>query len=257
VPRTYSLFNCPFVDSSVNDKTVEFVSPTLRKAIQEGKDISLAHLLIPPEHPVSQYKESSKEFTSLNLKSTDPRLHRSLSLPEFALAFIRYINIMTEVHTERHAELTSYLSLIIKLVVQYPAPLFYEYHKNFSRKAAAILFTRGRKINWSIRDDDLYFQIFAGRRSRTCERCSSVDHSTDFCPTIIHADLKTNLFNSFSDARNRVYFDSRPKRTPILTADQREICFNYNGFRGCNNPSCPRAHACLRCQQPHSQKDCR
>ncbi|CAF4978385.1 unnamed protein product, partial [Rotaria socialis] len=25
------------------------------------------------------------------------------------------------------------------------------------------------------------------------------------------------------------------KHTPILAADQREICFNYNGNRGCTN----------------------
>ncbi|CAM4922985.1 unnamed protein product [Rotaria socialis] len=34
----------------------------------------------------------------------------------------------------------------------------------------------------------------------------------------------------------------RFKRTPILTADQREICFNYNGNRGCTNHLCQRAH---------------
>ena len=165
VPRTYSLFNCPFVDSSdADDSTIEFVSPALRKAIQQGKDVCLAHLLIPPEHSMSQYKDSVKDFTSLYLKSSDPRLQRSLSLTDFILAFIRYMNIMTEVHPERRIELTSYFSFVIKLGVQFPAPLFYEYHKSFSRKAAAILFAKGRKINWAVRDDDLYFQIFVGRR---------------------------------------------------------------------------------------------
>lgn len=258
MPRTYSLFNCPFVDSSVvDDSTVEFVSPALRKAIQEGKDVCLAHLLIPPEHSISQYKDGSKDFTSLYLKSSDPRLQRCLSLTDFILAFIRYMNIMTEVHSERRVELTAYFSFVVKLGVQFPAPLFYDYHKSFSRKAAAILFAKGRRINWAVRDDDLYFQIFAGRRSRTCERCSSVDHATEFCLTIIHTDLKTNLFHSTTDARNRSFPDSRPKRTPIFTADQREICFNYNGFRGCTTSTCSLAHVCLKCQQPHSQKDCR
>jgi hypothetical protein len=214
--------------------------------------------LIPEEHSLSQYKDSRKDFTSLYLKSTDPRLHRSLSLPEFILAFIRYLNVMTEMHSERRAELTSYLLFIVKLGVQFPHPLFYEYHKNFSRKAASVLFTQGRKIDWSLRDDDLYFQIFAGRRARTCEKCSSVDHTSEFCPSILHADLKTDLFTStYNDSRSRNTVWPRFKRTPVFTADQREICFNFNGPRGCSNAACQRAHACLKCQQPHSQKDCR
>jgi len=213
---------------------------------------------MPPEHSAAQYKENDKEFTSLYLKSSDPRLLRSLSLPDFILAFIRYLNVMTEVHPDRRAELTSYLSFVVKLAVQFPQSLFYEYHKSFSRKAASILFSQGRRINWSLRDDELYFNIFAGRRARTCEKCSSVDHSTEFCPAIFHADLKTDFFNSIlMDNRNRSYMGNRPKRTPVFTADQREICFNFNGQRGCSNSPCQRAHVCLKCQQGHAQKDCR
>ena len=99
-PRTYSLFHCQTIDSSDVSPVIKYVAPALRKAIQEGKDVSLTHLLMPPEHSASQYKEDNKEFTSLYLKSSDPRLHRSLSLPDFLLAFVRYLNIMTEVHPE-------------------------------------------------------------------------------------------------------------------------------------------------------------
>lgn len=257
LPRRYSLFNCQAIDSSDSLPPTEYIPPSLRKAIQEGKDVSLAHLLIPPEHAAAEYKDNLKEFTSLYLKPSDPRLHRSLSLPDFILAFIRYMNVMTEVHPERRVELTNYLSFVVKLAVQFPSPLFYEYHKNFSRKAASILFSQGRKIDWSVRDDDLYFQIFAGRRARTCDKCSSVDHSTDFCPSILHADLKTDIFNSSTEARSRPSNWSRVKRVPVLTSDNREVCFNFNGYRGCSNSACPRAHLCLKCLQPHSQKDCR
>ena len=126
-----------------------------------------------PEHSAAQYKENDKEFTSLYLKSSDSRLLRSLSLPDFILAFVRYLIVMTEVHPDRRAELTSYLSFVVKLAVQFPQPLFYEYHKSFSRKAASVLFSQGRRIDWSLRDDELYFNIFAGRRARTCEKCLS------------------------------------------------------------------------------------
>ncbi|CAF4595751.1 unnamed protein product, partial [Rotaria socialis] len=112
---------------------------------------------------LSQYQDGTKDSTSIYLKSTDPCLHQSLSLPEFILVSIRYLNVMTAVHPERRAELNFYLSPILKLRVQFSLPLFYEYHKNFSRKAAAIILTRYGKINWSIRDKDLYFQVFAGR----------------------------------------------------------------------------------------------
>ena len=85
-----------------------------------------------PEYPTFQYIDDHKNFPLLYLKTSDPRLNRSLSLPDFILAFVRYLNIMTEVHPERRAELTSYLSFIVKLAVQFPSSLFYEYHKNFS-----------------------------------------------------------------------------------------------------------------------------
>ena len=220
-PRTYTLFDCPISDCSNSPSTVEYIPQSLRKAIQEGKDVSLAHLLIPEEHSLSQYQDGTKDFTSIYIKSIDPRLHRSLSLPEFILSFIRYLNVMTEVHPERRAELTNYLSFIIKMGVQFPPPLFYEYHKNFSRKAAAILSTQGRKIDWSIRDDDLYFQIFAGRWTRTCEKYSSVDHSSEFCPSIFYTDLKTDLSSMSTNApRSRSAVWQRFKRTPVFLSSR-------------------------------------
>ena len=116
-PRTYSLFNCQIVDSSSGSHDIEDIAPSLRKAIQEGKEVCLAHLLMPPEHPASQYKESQTEFTSLYLKSTDPRLHRSLSLPDFLLAFVRYMNVMTEIHPGPIAEAWVFQSVFSVVLV--------------------------------------------------------------------------------------------------------------------------------------------
>ena len=238
-PRTYSLFNCQVADYSDSLPVTEYIAPSLRKAIHEGKDVCLAHLLMPPEHSASQYKDNHREFTSLYLKSSDPRLHRTLSLPDFLLAFVRYMNVMTEVHPERRAELTHYLSFVVKLAVQFPPPLFYEYHKHFSRKAAVYsIFSRLHDL--AVRDDDLYFQSFAGRRARTCD-----------------ADLTADFFASSSDSRLRSPLSFRTRRPPVLTSDQREVCFNFNGYRGCSNSACARAHVCLRCLQSHAQKDCR
>ena len=138
--RTYSLFNCQIVDFSSDPPDIEDITTSLRKAIQEGMDVCLAHLLMAPEHPAShKYKESQTEFISLYLKPTHSRLHRSLSLSDFLSAFVRYLNVMTEIHSERRAELTYYLSFVAKLAVQFSTALFYQYHTNFSRKAASIL----------------------------------------------------------------------------------------------------------------------
>ena len=80
---------------------------------------------IPTEYCFTQCKE-------------DPRSHRTLNLPEFVFDFLRYLNVITEVHPERREELTAYLSLIARLGVQFPPPLFYEYHKLFTHRGARL-----------------------------------------------------------------------------------------------------------------------
>ncbi|CAF0842148.1 unnamed protein product [Didymodactylos carnosus] len=47
-----------------------------------------------------------------------------------------------------------------------------------------MLSASGVKIDWSVRDDELYFCIFARQRARNCDHCQAVDHSTDFCPAV-------------------------------------------------------------------------
>ena len=73
-------------DYSDSLPVTEYLAPSRRKAIQEGKDVCLAHLLMPSEHSASQYKDNHRELTSLYLKSSDPRLHRTLSFSDFLLA---------------------------------------------------------------------------------------------------------------------------------------------------------------------------
>ena len=167
------------------------------------------------------------------------------------------MNAITEVHSERRAKLTHYLSFVLKLAVQFPPPLFREYRKHFSRKAASILVSRGRKIDWIVCNDDIYSQIFAGRRARACDKYASVDHSTDFCPAVLHADLKMEFFASSSDDRLGSPLSFRIRRPPALNNDQREVCFNFNGHCDCSNSACVRAHVFFRCLQSHAQKDCR
>ncbi|CAF5109281.1 unnamed protein product [Rotaria magnacalcarata] len=58
--RTYTLFNCPILDCSNSPSMVEFIPQSLRKAIQEGKDVCLAHLLIPEEHSLTIPRRNKK-----------------------------------------------------------------------------------------------------------------------------------------------------------------------------------------------------
>ncbi|CAF1600254.1 unnamed protein product [Rotaria magnacalcarata] len=64
-PRTYTLFNCPIFDCSNSPSMVEFIPQSLRKAIQEGKDVCLAHLLIPEEHSLTIPRRNKKFHANL------------------------------------------------------------------------------------------------------------------------------------------------------------------------------------------------
>ncbi|CAF1606511.1 unnamed protein product, partial [Didymodactylos carnosus] len=129
---------------------------------------------------------------------------------------------------------------IVKMVTTFPPPLFFEYHKQFSSKAAAILSTSGVKIDWSVRDDKLYFSVFAGRRARNYDHCQAVDHSTDFCPAVSRLNPFTLLqhpllqVSSAPTSTFPVRPNNRSRRHPVTLSDGRHICFNFNEERGCN-----------------------
>ncbi|CAF4536869.1 unnamed protein product, partial [Didymodactylos carnosus] len=253
--RTYTLYNARSEDESPGSQSqslreIEYVTPKLRRAILEGKDVPLVHLIMPEEHSGSQYKGDRKELNSFIIKQNDPRLTKSLSLSEFVLAFVKYLNIMCDVHTDRRQELTAYLVFMVKFASTYPGSLFYEYHKQFSAKSAAILHTRGIKLDWSKRDDDLYLAIIAGRQGRACRRCHGVDHSTEFCPTLFRTDV-----NALAGGIITTPITPNPntsgtflRREPVYVADGSQVCFNYNSFKGCHRPPshpCPHSHVCI------------
>lgn len=75
---------------------VETVSPSIRKAIIEGKDVNLAHLLIPTTNAISIRGKEMKYGEEKPEK--DPRLYRSLSISEFIYAFGIYKNIMCQTY---------------------------------------------------------------------------------------------------------------------------------------------------------------
>ena len=53
-------------------------------------------------------------------------------------AFGIYKSIMTEVYPQRQRELDAYERCITNMGIRYPGSGFYEYHRQFSAKAAAL-----------------------------------------------------------------------------------------------------------------------
>ena len=58
---------------------------------------------------------------------------------------------------------------------------FYEYNQTFSREAASHLRYQNKLVNWSIRNNTLFCNIFSNLRPETCDHCKSTLHGSDFC----------------------------------------------------------------------------
>ena len=224
---------------------VETVSPHLRKNILEGKEVNLASLLIP------QYSGPSPMFTSSGEKydKPDPKLNRNLSITEFMQAFGTYKNIMCEGYPNRRVELDLYERDIIEMATKYKDSRFYEYHKQFSAKAAAHLIYNNIKVDWSPRDSKLYCNIFASHQAITCALCSSVSHSTGFCPKSLDNTLSLSTRFSYEKGGDNL------NRTKTSYQGQ-EICNHFNKERSCFRINCKYAHLCLTCKKEHSQSRC-
>ncbi|XP_033119144.1 uncharacterized protein LOC117118615 [Anneissia japonica] len=152
---------------------VETISPTIRNQIITGRDV-LASLFIPYcNGPSSDGKDSSKDI----------RLNRLLKIGEFINAFGIYKNILGNVYPQRREELDKYERDIVDMATRYPGKGFYEYHKQFSLTAAAHLRYNDILVDWSIRNNTLFCNVFANSRPNTCQFCYSTLHLTAFCPT--------------------------------------------------------------------------
>ena len=227
---------------------VELVSPMIGKKILEGKNVNLAVLLIPHYEGVMTNEERS-DLYSCSTKNPDHRLNKILDLSSFMKAFGIYKSVMTEVYPQRQKELDLYERNIIDMGTRYPGSGFYEYHRQFSAKAAAYLEQHNIKIDWSIRDNILYTNIFTGQQASSCRLCHSLSHDTSFCPQTLHerySRFDSNQVYKRSDMRGRVkkFFNGQ------------EICNNYNGPKGCIRERCNYSHVCLSCHNSHPQKKC-
>ena len=185
------------------------------------------------------------------VKSTDARLTRSLNIEEFRQAFFLYRNIICEKEPLRRAEFDTYFDFIESLHSQFGGSKFYGYHNAFSKKAAMYHAHYQTIISWANKDADLYLHIFAGERSRACDACKSMLHSTRFCPESL-SNPNPSRFNS--DAKTKL--DRRGRQR--VYHQGKETCNNYN-TSGCNldHGNSNIVHNCLQCKaDSHSASEC-
>ncbi|MES9880562.1 MAG: hypothetical protein ABW185_06725, partial [Sedimenticola sp.] len=234
---------------------VETVHPSLKKQIQEGKDINLAALLIPYFNCMTDQSNSNANCCK---EKPDPRLNNVLSLSQFIQAFGIYKNIMCMAHPQRRPELDLYERDIIDMSSRYGGSGFYEYHKTFSAQAAAHLRFNNVKVDWSFRNNTLFCSIFTNYRANACTLCGSTLHASQFCPRHVYDKVVTppehnsivprSTFNAGSStARPNSNTDIWGRQR--LTHNGKEICNNFNSNRGCALQKCRNIHVCSSCKQ--------
>ena len=119
---------------------------------------------------------------------------------------------------------------------------FYEYHKQFSAKAAAHLKYHNVKVDWSVRSNTLFCNIFANYKPLSCNLCQAVGHTSNFCPKNLEGKKPEKVLDTYGGAR--VYLQGR------------EICNNFNSNAGCNRSRCSHLHICLTCKKDHPKSVC-
>ena len=147
--KVLTAMNQPGV-AAENYRNVEVVSPQLRAQIIAGKDINLALLLMPNNDSTSEHRRVDVDGLEYIMKPGDPRLSKNLTLGEFIVAFGKYKNIVCEVLPHRRTELDHYERDVVEMANNFGGTRFYDYHKAFSAKAAALLHQRNIKVDWSL-----------------------------------------------------------------------------------------------------------
>ena len=219
----------------------------------------MACLLIPDyEASVTSYENlSGLEF--LKRDRRDHRLDRALSISQFFKAFGIYKRVMSEAYPLRWTELDLY-EADIGNIYEHFGDIFYQYHVQFSKRAAAYM-EKGIKVDWSKRHKDLFQLLIGGGGGGA--RLSYVNTVHRLIIRVLFVPLR--LMSKFLQMqRNHLprSFQSRSLVViymggPRLFYKGREICNNFNSARNCNSPICPHRHICKKCKQPgHGEMTC-
>lgn len=228
--------------SSESLPSVEIVPSSIRHQIKEGKDINLVLLLLPHyDNDGGRYHRVAEVGAQSYQLQTDPRLCKSLTLGEFVKAFAIYRNIMCEAYPNRRQELDTYERDIVDLALTFPGSVFYEYHKAFSARAAALLHQRNVKVNWGIRDNQLYTTLCSGFKCNSCKLCNHMSHTEEFCPLVLNGSASKQANSNSRKGDNYGKGNTDRKGRPRVMHQGREICNNFND-QGCDRDHCHFLH---------------
>lgn len=223
-------------------------SHQIRASIVEGKDVNLASLLILS--PASERQMVDCGDVAVFLRTSDSRLQRNLSFPEFVSAFGIYRDILCQTFPDRREELDTYLAMMADFYQRYGGTLFYEYHKSFSAKSASFVSLFNSRLDWSIIDTELLVRHFGGQKTLTCVICSSHGHSASLCPKTLASQgpVAVHGADSVSPA-----YDIRGR--PIIHFNNTRLCNNFNESV-CTYSKCIFSHICSFCKEPHPKYVC-
>lgn len=101
-------------------------------------------------------------------------------------------------------------------------------------------------VDWSVRNNTLFCNIFANAKAQSCTHCHSTLHLTNFC-----AMAATQKTEKLQLEREVDYYGKKQ-----LYHAGKEICNNFNGTRGCQLSRCRNAHICLDCRGEHARQNC-
>ena len=236
---------------------IDVVTDSVKRNIITGKYINLACLLIPDFVAPTAPKEDMNGLEFLRRDRRDHRLDRALTITQFYKAFGIYKRVMCEAYPLRRIELDLY-EADIGNIFQHYGDIFYAYHVQFSKQAAAYL-EKGVKVDWSKRHKDLFQLIVGGVKTKTCDHCGQADHQSPFCPTQIDQPIPSGVKKPFDSAR----VNSKKDQTHDIYGrlkvmhNGKEICNNFNSVRGCINASCSFLHICKKCKKTgHGENSC-
>jgi hypothetical protein len=217
----------------------DIVSPSVRQAITDGKDVNLNTLLIAG-YEQGEVKSIELGQDVVRIKNNDHRLSKILTISEFMTAFGIYTRVMCDTFPLRLNELLAYQRHILEMHNTFPGSAFYAYHKHFSAAAAQAV-QRGDNVDWSHPVQSLINRVSSGRKSIACDICNSIAHQTGWC--LHNLDRPSQSHSTSNDTAGKT-------RGQLFKGV--EICNHFNRERGCFRKNCKYSHVCSSCFSDHS-----
>ena len=74
---------------------------------------------------------------------------------------------------DRRKELDAYEAIVVGIASRIEGTAFYEYHKAFATRSAALILQHNVKLDWGVRDNGLFCTLFVGQTAKVCSLCGS------------------------------------------------------------------------------------